>query len=93
MRGREAAVPRGCPPRLLGVRQAARYLGVKWSTVYELYACGKLRRVRRSLEHQDVRWLLFDRHDLDALIERGKAGAAAVSRPRKNPARAYSMVK
>jgi hypothetical protein len=26
-----------------------------------------------SLEHQDVRRLLFDRHDLDALIERGRA--------------------
>jgi excisionase family DNA binding protein len=66
-------VPVLCPPRLLGVAEAARYLGVKRSTVYELHACGELRRVRLSLEHQDVRRLLFDRLDLDALVERGKA--------------------
>jgi hypothetical protein len=49
------------------------YVGVKRSTVDELHTCGALRRIRLSLEHQDVRRLLFDRHDLDALIERRKA--------------------
>jgi excisionase family DNA binding protein len=72
-RVREATVPGLCPPRLLGVTETARYLGISRRTAYELYAAGELRRVRLSLGNQDVGRLLFDRHDLDTLIERGKA--------------------
>ena len=48
-----------CARRLLGVTDSAHYLGITRRTVYELYACGDLRRVRLSLEHQDVRRLLY----------------------------------
>jgi hypothetical protein len=74
--------PRTAPPpdnvgaqavRLLGLRDAARYLGVSERTARELDAAGVLRRVRiPAPSGAEVRRLLYDRADLDALIEAWK---------------------
>src|SRR5262245_29081967 len=55
-------------PRLLGVKEVARYLGVSRWTVRDWLRAGRLRRV---ILH-DCRRRLVDRHDLDVLIERAK---------------------
>jgi hypothetical protein len=63
------------PPRLLGLQAAAAYLGVSSWTVRDLEANGMLRRVNIPLSAQkDLRKLLFDRQDLDLLVEAWKAG-------------------
>jgi hypothetical protein len=59
--------------RLLGVQATAGYLGIGPRVVLELRAAGHLRPVRLPLAgDRDVRKLLFDRADLDRLIEAWK---------------------
>jgi excisionase family DNA binding protein len=59
-----------CPPRLLDVDAAAAYLGVSSWTVRDLDAAGVLPRVRVPLPNGgELRRLLFDRADLDRLID------------------------
>jgi hypothetical protein len=61
-------------PRLLDLRAAAAYLGVSPWTVRDLEANGTLRRVNvPSGPGRDLRKLLFDRQDLDQLVETWKA--------------------
>ena len=61
-------------PRLLDLRAAAAYLGVSPWTVRDLEANGTLRRVNvPSGPGRDLRKLLFDRKDLDQLVEAWKA--------------------
>ncbi|MBI3330343.1 MAG: helix-turn-helix domain-containing protein [Nitrospinae bacterium] len=60
-------------PRLLDLDAAATYLGVSPWTVRDLEAAGVLRRVRVSLSGgRELRKLLFDKSDLDRLIETWK---------------------
>ncbi|MFQ5946914.1 MAG: helix-turn-helix domain-containing protein [Anaerolineae bacterium] len=60
-------------PRLLDLRATAAYLGVSEWTVRDLDAAGVLRRVRVPLPNgAELRKLLFDRADLDRLIEAWK---------------------
>jgi hypothetical protein len=62
------------PPRLLDVRAAAAYLGVSPWTIRDLEANGTLRRVNvPSGPGRALRKLLFDREDLDHLVEAWKA--------------------
>lgn len=57
-------------PRLLGIEDAARYLGISPWTVRDLVAGGQLRPVRLSLTAgKPVRRLLFDRVQVDLLVE------------------------
>ncbi len=57
-------------PRLMSLEQAALYLGVSPWTVRDLEAAGVLSRVRIPLKNNgELRKLLFDREDLDRLIE------------------------
>ena len=60
-------------PRLLDLQQAARYLGVSPWTVRDLEASGVIPRVVIPLPNgRELRKLLFDRADLDRLIESWK---------------------
>jgi hypothetical protein len=62
-------------PRLLDVRGAADYLAVSVWTIRDLQATGELPRVRLPLGRRgDLRRLLFDRRDLDRLIDRSREG-------------------
>lgn len=74
--GRQAQVVVGSiTPRLLDLKAAAAYLAVSSWTVRDLEASGILRRVNIPLSAQkDLRKLLFDRQDLDRLVEAWKAG-------------------
>ncbi len=57
-------------PRLLDLGGAASYLGVSHWTIRDLEAGGILPRVRVPLpNHGELRKLLFDREDLDRLID------------------------
>ena len=57
-------------PRLLGLHATAAYLGVSEWTVRDLEAAGLLQRVRVPSPNQgELRKLLFDKVDLDRLIE------------------------
>ena len=59
--------------RLLDLQQAARYLGVSPWTVRDLEASGVIPRVLIPLPNgRELRKLLFDRDDLDRLIESWK---------------------
>ena len=61
------------PPRLLDLKGAAAYLGVSPWTIRDLEASGTLRRVNVPLGMgKDLRKLLFDRADLDQLIDSWK---------------------
>ena len=61
-------------PRLLSLRAAANYLGVSPWTVRDLEARGVLKRVSVPLSAgAELRKLLFDKVDLDHLIEAWKA--------------------
>jgi hypothetical protein len=74
-----ASVPTRCAvtPRLLGAESAAAYLGVSTWVVRDLEAAGHLSRVRLPLPGgKDLRKLLYDRADLDRLIERSKDPSA-----------------
>jgi hypothetical protein len=60
-------------PRLLNLHAAAAYLGLRERKLRELARSGILPRVRIPLPHDgEVRKLLFDRADLDRLIEAWK---------------------
>ena len=60
-------------PRLLDLRSTAAYLGVSEWTVRDLEAGGLLQRIRIPLPNQgELRKLVFDRMDLDRLIESWK---------------------
>ncbi len=62
-------------PRLLDLQRTAAYLGVSPWTVRDLEAGGILRRVRVPLPgNGELRKLLFDRADLDRLVETWKEG-------------------
>jgi len=62
-------------PRLLNLEGAAAYLAVSPWTVRDLEAAGTLRRVRIPLPHEgELRKLLFDRTELDRLVEAWKDG-------------------
>jgi excisionase family DNA binding protein len=64
---------RATAPRLLGLEDAAKYLGVSEWTVRSLEWEGVLPRVRiPNGKGGELRKLLFDREDLDRLIERWK---------------------
>jgi hypothetical protein len=57
----------------LDLNGTATYLGLSPWTVRELEAAGSLHRVRIPLpQHGELRKLLFDRMDLDRLIESWK---------------------
>ena len=67
---RRALAREASAPRLLDLRATAAYLGVSAWTVRDLDAVGVLRRVRVPLPNGgELRKLLFDRADLDGLIE------------------------
>ena len=55
-------------PRLLSARDTARYLALGYETVLDLAKRGALRPVR----FDGMRKLLFDRVDLDLMIEQSK---------------------
>jgi hypothetical protein len=60
-------------PRLLDLHVSANYLGVSAWTVRTLEQQGILKRVRIPLpNHGEVRKLLFDKSDLDQLIQTWK---------------------
>lgn len=57
-------------PRLLDLHSAAAYLGLSEWTVRDLEAAGTVPRVRIPLANTgELRKLLFDRADLDRLID------------------------
>ena len=61
------------PGRLFDIDRAAAYLGVSPWTVRDLEAAGTIKRVRVPLSGgRELRKLLFDKADLDALIETWK---------------------
>jgi hypothetical protein len=69
-------VPLTVIPRLLDLDAAAMYLGVSPWTIRDLEAAGVLRRVRVPLrDGRELRKLLFDKADLDKLIEAWKQAA------------------
>jgi len=66
---------RSIPPRLLDLKATAAYLGVSPWTVRDLEFGGVLRRVNIPLgSRKELRKLLFDRQDLDRLVETWKGG-------------------
>lgn len=72
----------GMCPRLLDVRGASLYTSLSPRSVRELVSAGRLKRVViPGANGQDLRRLLIDRLDLDALIERWKDGPEAARRP------------
>ena len=61
------------PPRLLDVTGGARYICIGESAFRNLMGNGTLRRVRIPLPNGgELRKILIDREDLDALVERWK---------------------
>jgi hypothetical protein len=71
--GRTERADETMTPRLLGLEDAARYLSLSPWTVRELGAKGVLPRVRVPLPGGgELRKLLFDKADLDRLIESWK---------------------
>jgi excisionase family DNA binding protein len=67
------SVPRLAPPlarRLVGIEDAAQYLGVSADTVLGMLARGALHRVALP----GVRRLLLDVRELDAVVDAGRAG-------------------
>ena len=69
MRVPDGAVPELCP-RLLDLGATAAYLSVSLWSVRDLEAAGTLKRVRVPVAGGgDLRKLLFDREDLDRLID------------------------
>jgi hypothetical protein len=69
----KAAAIAAAHARLLDLDCSAKYLGVSAWSVRDLEANGTLKRVRIPLARgRDLRKLLFDRADLDGLIETWK---------------------
>ena len=63
-------------PRLLDVTAAGAYLGLSPWSIRDLVTAGRLRRVQLPLSGaRQLRRLLFDRADLDRLIETSKESA------------------
>ncbi len=63
-------------PRLLNLHSTAAYLGLSQWTVRDLEAGGLLQRIRIPLPNQgELRKLVFDRMDLDRLIQTWKERA------------------
>jgi excisionase family DNA binding protein len=60
-------------PRLLGLEGTATYLDITQRSLYRLVERGIIKPVRLP----GVRRTLFDKRDLDALIERGKQQTTA----------------
>lgn len=61
-------------PRLLDLHSSAVYLGLSKWTIRDLEAAGLLPRVRiPGPNHKDLNRLLFDKTDLDRLIDSWKA--------------------
>jgi excisionase family DNA binding protein len=59
--------------RLLSIRAAASYLGLSYWTVRDLLQAGTIKPVRLPVAGgRDLRRILLDRRDLDALIEASK---------------------
>jgi hypothetical protein len=89
----ERSAPRLQPlaPRLLDLVQTAQYLGVSAWTVRDLEANGTLKRVSIPLAGgRELRKLLFDRGDLDRLVDAWKIPSLtprAGDRYRRAPAR------
>ena len=72
-RQRAYETARFVPPRLLDLKATAAYLGVSPWTVRDLEFSGTLRRVNIPLgTRKELRKLLFDRQDLDRLVETWK---------------------
>jgi hypothetical protein len=59
-------------PRLLDLHAASTYLGLRERKVRELASSGILPRVRIPLAAGEIRKLLFDRLDLDRLVDAWK---------------------
>jgi Helix-turn-helix domain len=75
--GRAVPAHGAMTPRLFDLEQAATYLGLSPWTVRDLEAKGVLPRVRVPLPGGgELRKLLFDKADLDRLIERWKEEAS-----------------
>jgi excisionase family DNA binding protein len=73
---RGTVIPLRLIPRLLDLEAAAAYLGVSPSTIRDLEAAGVLPRVRVPLPGgRELRKLLFDKADLDQLIDAWKEAA------------------
>ena len=73
-------------PRLLDLQQAAQYLGVSPWTVRDLETSGVIPRVVIPLPNgRELRKLLFDRADLDRLIESWKLAALTPATPSRYP--------
>jgi excisionase family DNA binding protein len=65
-----ASQPQAITPRLLNIKQAAQYLGVAVWQLRHLEWGGELPSVRNLGKR-----ILFDRVDLDRLVDQRKAGA------------------
>jgi excisionase family DNA binding protein len=61
--------------RLLDIEGASKYMSVSVWTIRDLIASGTLKRVMIPLGGRDVRRVLLDRRDIDALIDRVKEQA------------------
>ncbi len=73
---RGTVIPLPLIPRLLDLEAAATYLGVSPWTIRDLEAAGVLPRVRVPLPGgRELRKLLFDKADLDRLIDAWKEAA------------------
>jgi hypothetical protein len=73
---RSAPASRPLEARLLDLAQTAQYLGISVWTVRDLEANGTLQRVAIPVAAgRDLRKLLFDRTDLDRLVDAWKAPA------------------
>jgi excisionase family DNA binding protein len=58
-----------CGPRLLTRQQAAEYLNLSSDMLDRLTQQGELPRVQLALGNRNVRKVLYDRADLDRLVE------------------------
>ena len=88
---RSSPVSKVLSPRLLDLVQTAQYLGVSAWTVRDLEANGTLHRVSIPLAGgRELRKLLFDRGDIDRLVDAWKIPSltpVAGARYRRAPAR------
>jgi hypothetical protein len=63
-------------PRLLDLAATAAYLGLSLWTVRDLETNGTLKRIRIPVSgHEELRKILFDKTDLDRLIQVWKTGS------------------